>query len=148
MSLLTGNRHAIAVKLLRRYLLVFYWLTFACYTLVAAKEPGYTYPREMRWAGPYPWGGVIFVWIVLAAFTWGIFKVLTLTLTRPWRRLGYALLYVSLLLMICVFLFGFTDQPGWYYVPLYFSLFTFVGMVVYALAFAIAWLWKRYRGAF
>ena len=46
----------------RRYFLVLFWLLFACFTAVAATEPGYVLHPERV---PYPWLGVVVMWVLL-----------------------------------------------------------------------------------
>jgi hypothetical protein len=118
----------------RRYGLAVYWLPFALYTVHAAHEPGLVVHRA---TAPYSWVGLIATWVNLAlevAFLGWILK--PRTFHRSWGRLAAALAVYAVLAELSVLTFT-TDMPGYYYVPFYFHMVTFVGLFVLTLVTAV-----------
>jgi hypothetical protein len=76
---------------LRRYGLSAWWLVFASITIDWARSPGFVdNPQSV----PYPWGGVVITWTILAVETGILYAILrppTFVGTRG--RLGAAMLY-------------------------------------------------------
>lgn len=81
------------------------------------------------------------VWGLLAVFVFVLHLILQKN-PRPWRRIGIALLYSFALLALFV-LSSATDLPGLAYVPLWFSLVTFLGVCASLIALVVKCLLER-----
>src|SRR5437773_5487300 len=105
--------------LARRYCLLFYWLTFAVFTLHEAQYPGLMlHPEEWR----YPWSAVVVVWVLLAILVGVLHLILRpASFHRSWGRFLGALAYCAILLVLGFFS-AVTDMTGYYYVPAQFSV--------------------------
>ena len=125
----------------RRYFFMLYWLAFAILSIKAANDPGYVLHPE---TAAFPWRGLIFTWMLLGVAIGILYIILrSLTLKKPWRRLVIALIFSASLLAICIVTF-FTDMPGLYYVPTWFSLITFAGLVIFTLVLFAFKTWEHY----
>jgi len=131
-----------ATAFARKYGLIFYWAAFAGFAAYAATKPGYM-PTSLRALYPYayPWRGLFMMWGLLAVFVWILYWIIQKN-PRPWRRICVAFLYSLTLLVVC-FLSLATDLPGLAYVPLLFSLVTFIGVCASLIALAIQCLARR-----
>lgn len=112
-----------------RYKLGFalYWLFFAVLAVFAARDPGFVGQPELV---PYPWLGLVFTWEILAALVAIFYFILKPAFVRgSTSRLGAAFA-LSLVMIIASILTMITDMPGLYYVPHYFSLLTFLILLV------------------
>lgn len=131
-----------STRFLRRYWLGLYGVTFAIFTLYAATFPGFVGNPE---AVPYPWIGVLYTWVIIAALTFAFHRVLKpLAFLRSWKRLALAIAIASGLVAISIVMM-ITDQPGYYYVPMLFSFITFLGLIICAIALAGVGLWRYAR---
>jgi hypothetical protein len=129
------------VRLLcRRYFLVAYWLVFAIWTVNWGKYPGLVLNPELT---PYPWKAVGVTCGVLAIEVAILYAILRpVTFDRSWGRLGFALLFGACLLAFSALTF-FTDMPGYYYVPAYFSVITMLALLLFTLLLGLAGLLRR-----
>ena len=117
-----------------------YWLVFAVLAVNWGQYPGLIAGTELP---PYPWKGVVITCGVLAVETAILYAILRpVTFHRSWWRLGFALLYGGLLLVVSAFTFV-TDMPGYYYVPAYFSAATMLALFMFALVLGLAGLLRR-----
>ena len=128
----------------RRYVLQFYWLAFAVFTLHEAQSPGLLlHPEEWR----YPWGAVVVVWALLAMLVSILYAILRPgTFNHSRGRLLGALAYSAVLLVLGYFSVV-TDMPGYYYVFAEFSIVTMAGMLLFAVFQAVSALWRWRRRA-
>ena len=84
----------------RTYALPLYWLVFALFTTVAARDPGFVPHREHA---PYPWVGLTVTCALLALETGILGWILRpRSFDRSWGRLGAALaLYLGFAAVTC-----------------------------------------------
>ena len=128
--------------LARRYSLAVYWLAFAALTVDWGQHPGFVAHPELA---PYPWNGVAVTLGVLAVEVAILYAILRpVTFHRSWGRLGFALLYAGILLVVSAFTFV-TDLPGYYYAPAIFSAATMLGLILLTLVLGLSALWQRGR---
>ena len=108
-----------------------YWLLFAVLCVQSAGDPGFVLDRERV---PFPWIGLMFMWLSLGAAIFALALAL-----RPgvqlvsWPRLAWVT-GVFGILAVASMATNATDQPGLYYVPGLFFLATFVGLLVRVVA--------------
>lgn len=121
-----------------------YWLFFAALAFFAAQNPGYVRHPELV---DLPWTGLFFTWAILAALIAGFYLVLKPALigSSP-TRLAVALA-LSLAMVVASIFTMVTDMPGLYYVPQYFSLLTFLVLLVVSASRAGRYLWRKAAGA-
>jgi hypothetical protein len=128
--------------LARRYFLGAYWLLFVGLAVDWGQYPGYVPNPELQ---PYPWKAVALSCAFLAVAVAVLYAILRpVTFHRSWGRLGFALLYAAVLFVVGAATFV-TDQPGYYYVPAYFSAATLLGLIVFAVFLGASTLWQRTR---
>lgn len=132
--------HARGSRLTRRYGLPAYWLVFALQTLDAARDPGFVPdPASV----PFPWGGVVTTWLVLALLTGGLYLVLRPHPHIPsWQRTLTTSGYVAVLLFVLLSS-TVTDMPGHHYVPGRFAALTLLGLLLLLLTRVVALWWRR-----
>lgn len=115
----------------RALLYTLYWLIFAIICVRAAGDPGFVLDRARV---PFPWTGLMVMWLFLGAATFTLALAL-----RPgvqlvsWPRLAWVT-GVFGLLAVASMAANSTDQPGLYYVPGLFFFATFVGLLVRVVA--------------
>lgn len=113
---------------------VAYWLAFVALTARQGQFPGLVTHPEL-W--PYPYIAVVIVCFLLAALLAILYFILRpVRFPYSWRRALAALVYSALLLLIVV-PSAVTDLPGYYYVPAFFALVTFICVLGLALLSAI-----------
>jgi hypothetical protein len=124
-----------------RYCLIVYWAFFVVLALRQAEYPGLMLEPE-RWR--YPWAAVPVVAVLLAALVAGLHVILRpATYHRSWGRLLGAVAYSAVLVALASFTVA-TDLPGIAYVPAYFAVVTFAGVLVFALVQVAAALWRTW----
>jgi len=128
-----------------RYKLGFalYWLLFAVLALFAAQNPGFVGNPDLV---PFPWFGLFITWAVLAVLVSIFYFILKPAFVRgSASRLGVAFA-LSVAMVIGSILTMVTDMPGLYYMPHYFSLLTFLILLVIS-AFRVGrTLWRKVVG--
>ena len=128
--------------LARRYFLGAYWLLFVALAVEWGQYPGYVPNPELQ---PYPWRAVAVTCALLAVAVAILYAILRpFTFHHSWGRLGFALLYAAALFAVGAATFV-TDQPGYYYVPAYFSAATLLGLIAFAILLAVSTLLQRTR---
>jgi hypothetical protein len=127
-----------------RLALLLYWLLFAKCAMDRAHNPGLVLDRENV---PYPWRGVFTTVDILALevlFLGWIF--MPRAHGRFWARLCAGVAVFAVLTAFSVVTYG-TDHPGHSYVPGYFHVLTFMGLLAVAAfvagSVALDWLWRR-----
>ena len=122
-----------------------YWLFFAALAVLAAKNPGYVHHPELV---PFPFVPLVVLWSILALTTATFYFILQPLLFRTsmWR-LPCAVALCALLLFLSFQYASFTDLPGLYYVPFYFSCLTMLLLVVVALSTIGRSLYRRAKSA-
>jgi hypothetical protein len=126
----------------RRYFLGAYWLVFVGLAVDWGQYPGYVLNPEQQ---PYPWKAVALICGLVAVAIAILYAILRpVTFHRSWGRLGFALLYAGALFVVGAATFV-TDQPGYYYVPAFFSAATLLGLVAFAVLLGASTLCQRAR---
>lgn len=112
-----------------RYKLGFalYWLFFAVLAVFAARNPGFVGRPELV---PYPWFDLVVTWDILAILVAIFYFILKPAFVRGSASRLWAALALSLVMSIASILTMITDMPGLYYLPRYFSLLTFLILLV------------------
>lgn len=131
---------------LRRYKLAFavYWLLFAIFAIFGAQSPGLVIQPELA---PYPWRGLLVMWIFLALAVALFYAILLPPRFRDsYWRLPLALVF-GLALFTGSVVTPATDLPGLDYVPLWFSFVTMVMLLVVSASTVVGALWRKFKSA-
>jgi hypothetical protein len=117
---------------------VAYWLAFVIFAVHQGQYPGY-FGDPRLWS--YPYGAVAAVCVKLALLLAVLYLILPAThFPYSRRRLGFAVVYVAVLLLFSV---PPTDQPRYDHVLYKFAAVTFVGIVLLAVASVVHRLNRR-----
>lgn len=127
----------------RAIILVLYWLAFACYSVVAAQHPGYG-PRWLP-LPDFPWFGLLVIWTLLGLGAFALHVIFGARWSYHRKLLVGLGLYGAL--AVISFVTWVTDMPGLFYVPGWFVLITFIGLLVLGLAHALFFATERLRNA-
>jgi hypothetical protein len=128
-----------------RYKLGFalYWLFFAVLAVFAARNPGFVGHPELV---PYPWLGLVVTWAILAVLVAIFYFILKPAFVRGSTSRLRAAFALSLVMTIASILTMVTDMPGLYYLPHYFSLLTFLSLLVISVFRTGRALWRKVAG--
>lgn len=128
-----------------RYKLGFalYWLFFAVLAVFAARNPGFVGRPELV---PYPWFDLVVTWDILAILVAIFYFILKPAFVRGSASRLWAAFALSLVMSIASILTMITDMPGLYYLPRYFSLLTFLILLVLSVFRTGRALWRKAAG--